>query len=155
MNPKEQNEKPAAAVDLSASEEAKVGGGEGKKKKEKKTPANIVIPPKKPKLSKAERRALQEAQRAAKGQKKDGGGGEKQQKQAGVNNPVGGSIKADTMNEVSSKTGNISNHHNKNTDGTSKRENDDKDKTLNFFSHLPSYKGKSLSNIVWKRINNT
>lgn len=157
---KDQNEKGpiASSGDDYNPKVSEVGSeGAGKKKvKEKKTPSNIVIPPKKPKLSKAERRALQEAQRAAKGQRVDGGDGEKKMKPANDEEAVAGGghkVAAESKNldrKASGVTTSTTGTGNSNSarailkqgKATSQvKEEDDKEKTLNFFSHLPLYKG--------------
>lgn len=89
----------------------------GKPKKNKEKPKDLVIPPKKPKLSKAERRALQEAQRAAKA----GGGGKAKAKQSAA--PTKTTPKTTESSEA-----------------TAKKTNNDHDKTISLFTHLPPFR---------------
>lgn len=125
--------------------------GEEKPKSEKKAPPpNLVIPPKKPKLSKAERRALQEKQRAEKAarsqQPQSGGGvssGENQKPQSAHDTKPEASTtasKAATATAKPTTTGVSS------SDATTTTQKKVDDKSIDLFSHLPRYQGKSLVN---------
>lgn len=106
-------------------------------KKEKKTPKEgLVIPPKKPKLSKAERRAIQEAQRAAKGLNSDGHANAKIEERGSTN----GNEKHIQQEVV--VTYDKKQQLEKSVGSSDNDKKMDKDKTPNFFSHLPGFIGK-------------
>jgi hypothetical protein len=112
-------------------------------KKEKKAPKEgIVIPPKKPKLSKAERRALQEAQRAAKGLKANGQSKSEDKQIPNKDKENNQTSKQEILNEKKIVLEKASSGDDKNM-GTV-----DRDKTPNFFSHLPPFKGESFVNTI-------
>lgn len=117
---------------------------ESDQKKEKKAPKEgIVIPPKKPKLSKAERRALQEAQRAAKGLKANGQTKSEDKHIPSNDKENNQTLKQESLNEKKNIMEKTSSGDDKNIGTTM-----DRDKTPNYFSHLPPFKGEYFANII-------
>jgi len=108
------------------------------KKEKKAPPAGLVIPPKNPKLSKAERRKIQEEQRAAKGLKGDG-------TQRAAKGLKGDGTLASQKKGVDKQHADMKAAGSRTNNGNGVTSSDDKNKTLNFFSHLPPYKGHSTT----------